>query len=397
VPGYLFLPAHVLNLFAILTYYFFLKKNFFLIGFFLGLASLTKQSYIIVSILLFLYLIFSEYSQKKKLIYFILGGLLPLIIVVLLYIFKGSLILFLKNFFFLKILSCSLVANVDCFNNQGNFKFIFYLPYLLMTILNLKYLTYSTFVTLLIAFIIFLNFKFCFIRGSLKNKYYEELSASKIFVIAILISIALHPLSIYQPHLILEIVPFLTIFLAFIFIEKKMLYAIFFFSLILFLPIEFYLNKTGNFFNPLNYQLDKYLSDKNFYQKKVFIGPRVSHGTEAIINYRLVNVVQYTYPDKIFSISFMKEIYGQDFNYNKFFSNIINYKPELIIINKPINEFLLLFGTEKQLIKRFSEKYYLDIFYQDKVYNRYIKNFYKEDYSIKEIYIYKRNTDNINR
>ena len=93
----------------------------------------------------------------------------------------------------------------------------------------------------------------------------------------------------------------------------------------------------------------------------------------------------------------MKEYYGQDFNYNKFFSSMINSKTELIIINKPINEFLLFFGTDTKLINSFNEKYYLDIFYQGKVFNRYIKNFYKEDYSNKEIYIYKRNFDIINR
>ena len=166
---------------------------------------------------------------------------------------------------------------------------------------------------------------------------------------------------------------------------------------ILFLPFEFYFNTTGNFYNPLNSQLDKYFKDKNLYKKEVFIGPGVVHGTELIINYHLINFTKYTYNEKIYYISAMKEYYGQDFNYNKFFSSMINSKTELIIINKPINEFLLFFGTDTKLINSFNEKYYLDIFYQGKVFNRYIKNFYKEDYSNKEIYIYKRNFDIINR
>jgi hypothetical protein len=397
-PGYLFLVAHVVNLFVVLAYFFFLKKNFFFIGLFLGLASITKQSYIIVSILIFFYTIALHYNHKKKLIYFILGGLLPLFIICLLYFFNGELTLFLNNnFFLLKIVSCALFADVTCYiyNNPSNLKFILEFPYLLMTILNLKYLTYSTFVTLLIFFVIFFNLKFFFITNNLDNKLYESLTKGRIFILAILISIAFHP--IYVPHHIAEIVPFLTIFLSFIFIRKKLFYSIIFFLPILFLPIEFYFNKKGNFFNPLNFQLDKYFKDNNLYQKKVFIGPRVSHGLEAIINYKLINITNYTYPEKIFSITSMREYYGPDFNYNNFFSNIINSKVELIIINKPINEFLLFFEIDNYLIESFNDKYYLEVFYEGKIYNRYIKNFYKKDYFIVKTYIYKINFDAINK
>ena len=387
-PGHLFLPAHLANLFTILAYYFFLKKNFFRIGLFLGLACLTKQSYIIVSVLIFFYLVILQYNQKKRLIYLVLGGLLPLFILFLFYIFDGKLILFLRNFFNLKALICALVADVTCFNNHGNFQFIFEFPYLLMTILNLKYLNYSTFVTLLIAFIIFFNYKFFFIKEYKKNKYYEALSKTQIFILTILTSVAFHP--IYSPHHIIEVIPFLTIFLAIILLKKKIFILIIICLPILFLPIEFNLNGSGNFYNPINSKIDKYFKDNNYYQKKVFIGPGVSHGSEAIINYHLVNIAQYTYPEKIFSISDMKEYYGQDFDYNNFFLSIINSKPELIIINKPSNEFFLFFGTNKQLIKSFNEKYQLDIFYEDKIYYRYIKNFYKKDYSINKIFIYKK-------
>ena len=394
-PGHLFLPAHVANLFTILAYYYFLKKNFFFIGLFLGLASLTKQSYIVVSVIFFFYLIFLQSNQKKNLIYIVLGGLLPLIIIFLFYTFNGTLILFLRNFFYLKTLICALFADATCFNNHGNLQFIFQFPYLLMTILNLKYLTYSTFVTLLITFIIVFNRKFFFFKEHENNKYYEALSKTKVFIITIFISIAFHP--IYSPHHILEVIPFLTICLAIILLKKKIFFLIIICLPILFLPLEFYLNTTGNFYNPINSQIDKYFKNNNFYQKKVFIGPGVSHVTEAVINYRLVNTTKYTYPEKIFLISDMKEYYGQDFDYNKFFLKIINFKPELIIINKPINEFLLFFKIDKQIIKSFNEKYYLDIFYQDKIYNRYIKNFYKKNYSINKIYIYRKKVDVINR
>jgi hypothetical protein len=93
----------------------------------------------------------------------------------------------------------------------------------------------------------------------------------------------------------------------------------------------------------------------------------------------------------------MREYYGPDFNYNNFFSNIINSKVELIIINKPINEFLLFFEIDNYLIESFNDKYYLEVFYEGKIYNRYIKNFYKKDYFIVKTYIYKINFDAINK
>lgn len=393
-PGYLFLPAHIANFFIVLAYYYLIKKNFFLIGLFLGLASLTKQSYIIVSVLIFFYLFFFKRNQKFFFILFFFGYLVPFVIISLFYIYDGTLILFLKSFLRLHTLICAIVSDENCYNNRGNLKFIFEFHYLLMTVLNMKYLTYSTIVTLWIIIITFFNSKFFFIKKIINDNRQDKLLLSNIiFILSILTSVAFHPT--YEPHHILEIVPFFTISLAIIFYKKSLFFLITFFLPILFLPVEFYLNNKRNIYNPLNSQLDKYFADKNFSQKKIFVGPGVSYGMEAIIKYRLISITKYTYPEKIFSINLMKNYYGQDLNYNNFFSNIINNKVELIIINKPINEFLLFFEIDKQLIKSFNDKYYLDVSYQGKIYNRYIKNFYKEDNSMKEIYIYERNVDNI--
>jgi hypothetical protein len=394
-PGYLFLPAHIVNLFIVLAYYYLIKKNFFLIGFFLGLASLTKQSYIIVSFLIFFYLFFFKHNQRKIFIPLTLGYLVPFVIISLFYIFDGTLILFLKSFLRLSTLICAIVSDENCYNNRGNFKFIFEFHYLLMTVLNIKYLTYSTIVTLWIILITFLNLKFSFIIKNINDNRHDKLLLNIIFILSILTSIAFHPT--YELHHILEIVPFFTIFLAIIFFKKTFLFLIAIFFPILFMPVEFYLNSKRNFYNPLNSQLDKYFADKNFFQKKTFIGPGVSHGMEAMIKYHLINITKYTYPEKIFSINFMKKYYGQDFNYNKFFLNIISYETELVIIDKPINEFFSFFDTDVELIETFNEKYNLDILYQGKIYNRYVKNFYRKDYSIKKIYIYKRKSDIINK
>lgn len=86
--GWVLWIDNFLPLFLLPAFYFLYKKNFILSGLLIGLAIVFKQTIIPLSILLFLYVLWSEKNIKKTSEYLL--GLMPLIILMILYfIWRG--------------------------------------------------------------------------------------------------------------------------------------------------------------------------------------------------------------------------------------------------------------------------------------------------------------------
>ncbi len=86
--GWVLWIDNFLPLFLLPAFYFSLRKKFFLPGIFLGLAIVFKQTIIPLSILIFLYILWSEKNFKKTAEY-LLGLSLPVILMILYFVWMG--------------------------------------------------------------------------------------------------------------------------------------------------------------------------------------------------------------------------------------------------------------------------------------------------------------------
>ena len=180
--GFIILPGHIAIFFATLSLYFLIKKNnnFFLSGFFISLAGLTKQSYILVAFILALYLFFSFLKNFKKnynlLLLYVFGGLIPLSIISIVYILFNQFFIFFDNFFGNNwIFTCNFFLTEDCYQDFRTYMYkpntlLEGFPRFLMVLLNLQYLTISSFISFFLFIILIVVFFNKIFKKNLFNK-----------------------------------------------------------------------------------------------------------------------------------------------------------------------------------------------------------------------------------
>lgn len=403
--GFIILPGHIAIFFSSLSLYFWIKKkeNFFLSGFFISLAGLVKQSYIIVAFILGLYLFFTYFKKNYKfLLSFILGGLLSLLIICFPYILLNKFSLFLENFFSSSwVFSCNFIITDECYQDFRTYMYrpntlLEGFPRFLMVLLNLQYFTISSFLSFFILIVVFFN---KILNRNLFNKSF--LSFEKkiyLFFFSVAASILLH--NAQQTHHFIELVPFLILVLAINFKDLKLFFLFFIFIVSLIPVIQSY-NKF--FFDKSILIEDKivsYMRNNSSAKDQIFYFSSTPTLNNIILNKKYA--VNNTYTNLIYRPKQYEKLFGEKINYNNYFNDLQKKDVTYLILKQPLpgtskifenplSEILKEFNLEAGLLNNFLNSYDVATILTEEYSHRYIKDFYQEKKHTNYYYIYKRN------
>ena len=409
--GFIILPGHIAIFFATFSLYFFLKKNknFFLTGFFISLAGLTKQSYILVSFILGSYLFFLFLKNFKKnynfLILFIFGGLLPLLIISSIYIFFNKFSLFVENFFGTSwIFKCNFILTENCYQDFRTYMYrpntlLEGFPRFLMVLLNLQYLRISSFISIfLVIFLMVVFFKKIFEKKTSDINFLNFEKKIYLFFFSVSVTILLH--NAQQAHHFIELVPFLILVLA---INFKNCKSYFFYFIFIISLIPFVQSYNRLFFDKNDLIEDKivsYMIANSSVEDQIFYFSSTPTLNNIILGKKYA--VNNTYTNLIYRPNQYEKLFGEKINYNSYFNDLIKKNVKYLILKQPLpgaskifenplTETLKELNLDAELLNIFLDKYNVAKILTDKYSDRYIKNFYKKKTHTDYYYIYKRN------
>jgi hypothetical protein len=406
--GFIILPGHIAIFFSSLSLYFLIKKeeNFFFLGFFISLAGLVKQSYIIVAFILGLYLFFTYFKKNYKfLLSFILGGLLPLLFICFVYIFLNKFSLFLENFFSSSwVFSCNFIITDECYQDFRTYMYrpntlLEGFPRFLMVLLNLQYLTISSFISIfLFIFLITVFFIKIFEKNFSNSNFLNYEKKIYLFFFSVSATILLH--NAQQAHHFIELVPFLILVLA---INFKNCKSYFFYFIFIISLIPFIQSYNRFIFDKNDLIEDKivfYMINNSSVEDQIFYFSSTPTLNNIILGKKYA--VNNTYTNLIYRPNQYEKLFGEKINYNNYFDDLIKKNVKYLILKQPLpgaskifenplTETLKELNLDAELLNIFLDKYNVATIITDKSSHRYIKDFYEEKVHTNYYYIYKRN------
>lgn len=332
------------------------NRDFFLLGFFLACACLVRLNLVIVPLIVFLYLILKFKNNLKenlnKLILYSFGGLLIIFLVFFPYILSGNLIYAWNSI----IVSGTLMANNAPNSHLGA---LYYLLFRKSDIFDLLYFE-SMFR------LIFWSSSLCGLIAML-NKFSNEKNFKIIlFFLAIFFSIFLGARA--SAHYLILLNSICCIFVGYLFIVIKgnfYYHRIFLFSIFLCLIVtisqfnkvfENY-NLRGTFYNGLAFDIVSHIKNKKIQKENIYIYKK--H-----IAYWLLSKyppTDLTHPSDI-NKEYLFPGWGKESSNKKIeMIKILDTKPLYLVLNKDISKFMNnFFSVETSEYKKTIENYVLD-------------------------------------
>ena len=334
--------------------------NYFIIGVLIGIAVFIRSNLAFLSIIILLIPFFDKnnYVEKVKNLLLIIGGGLFILSLNILFFLSTNIDVFIKSFFFYPL-------EMSYLKNDKNF-----LIHLISIIrVSLAPVDLNIFIRFLFWFLGFAGFFYCILNFN-KNKSFYIISIIYFTGISLSIVFSKNPF----PHYLIQLIPFIVIFV-FIFIINSRIKS----SLLFTLTIAIVVSSISIFLDYSNlykkyksyetvyyddtYKIKNYITKLNLNQNYTILA--TTDNTQLLyflLEKRPLSKMIHT-SDMAREVP-LKYAYGEVKNKQSEIYYVLNQEPDLILIDIDLNNFLKRYKFKNDILAYFSNKYELNYYFE---------------------------------